>query len=74
MALGTLALSSWMPVESAALRLGALWLAMPLVLRIDLAELPDLLRGPAQVVSLVAVIVAGAVTASRASTFDLREA
>jgi hypothetical protein len=72
LALGALALSSWIAVEPAALALGGAWVAAPLALRFDIGDLLALLGGPVQVASLIAAACAGAVTVVRHSAYDYR--
>jgi hypothetical protein len=73
LALGALALSSWMAIEPAAIALASVWVAAPLVLRLDVGDLLDLLGGPVQLASLIAAACAGTVTVLRRSAYDYRE-
>jgi hypothetical protein len=70
----TLALSTWIDVELAALVVGGLWIVLPLTLTVPTTELIDLIAGPFQVGSIAIAAIAGAATAARRSTFDYREA
>jgi hypothetical protein len=74
LALGAIALSSWVRIELAAAALAFVWVSLPLVLRWRDADLLDLLRGPVQVLSAAIVVVAVIVTALRQTAFDYREA
>ena len=74
LALGALALSSWIPLDLAAAVLGGAWVAVPIVLRLELGDLVDALTGPAQALSLVVVAAAAAVVVGRRSSFDYLEA
>jgi hypothetical protein len=69
LATGALALSRWLPVELAATALGVVWVAAPLALRLRVDDLLELLGTPAQIGSLIVVLVGGAVFALSAGRF-----
>jgi hypothetical protein len=72
--LGTLALSSWLPIETAAIVVGASWVGALLTPRMLVPELLDLFAGPVQLVALAVAVASVAVTALRRSSYDYREA
>ena len=62
----TLALSTWIDVERAhAIVVGAVWIALPLVLRLPVADLLDAFAGPVQIMSAVAAAVGALVVVAR---------
>ena len=73
LAVGAIALSSWISVEVAAFALGTAWVAIPLVLRLPVADLFDLFGAPAQIASIVAAALAIGVTVARRHAFEYRE-
>lgn len=74
LALGVLALSSWVSIEVASLTLGGLWISVPMTIRLPWRELIDLLGRPTQLTSLLAIAAAIAITLARRNSFDYREA
>jgi hypothetical protein len=74
LALGALALSSWVSIEVASLLLGGLWISVPMTMQLPLRELLDLLGRPTQLTSLIVGAVAIAITLTRRDAFDYREA
>lgn len=73
MAVVSLALSTWLSIERAALSVAIAWLAAPIVAALPAAELIDATAGPGQFVALVAAAVATLVITTRRSFLDLRE-
>ena len=65
-----LALSTWIDVDRAALIVGAIWLAVPVALRIPVHEMLDAFAGPVQVVSAVVIAAGAAIAFARQSKFD----
>jgi hypothetical protein len=74
LALAALALSSWVAIEVAAILVGGAWVTVPIVLRLPVADLLDLLGGPAQLAAVLVATGAVVVTVSRRSAFDYQEA
>lgn len=74
LSLGALALSSWVSIESAALTLGGLWVAVPISVRLPVSDLLELLGRPTQMVSLIVIATALAITLTRRNAFEYREA
>lgn len=74
LALGALALSSWMSIEAAAVSIGVSWAAVLVGLRLPVAELLDLFAGPLQVVAFTVVVGSVAMTVLRRSSYDYWEA
>ncbi len=74
LSLGALALSSWVSIESAALTLGGLWVAIPISLRLPVSDLVELLGRPTQLVSLMVIATALAITLTRRNAFEYPEA
>lgn len=74
LAAAALALSSWFDIERAAIGVGLAWLLPPMVLRLDLHRLLELLGTPAQLVSMLVFAVAAGVVLIRRDTFEFREA
>jgi hypothetical protein len=72
--LGTLALSSWLQIETAAIVMGASWVGALLTPRLRVPELLDLFAGPVQIVALAVAVASVAVTALRRSSYDYQEA
>jgi hypothetical protein len=73
LAVGAIALSSWVRVEVAAIALGTAWVATPVILRLPVADLFDLFGAPAQIASILAAAVAIATTVARRHAFEYRE-
>ena len=73
LAVGAIALSSWVRVESAAVAVGTAWVAIPVVLRFPVADLFDLFGAPAQIASIVAAASAIGVMVARRDAFEYRE-
>ena len=73
LALATLALSSWMPVELAAVLVGSAWFAAPLLWGRSVSDALSILGGPIQIGSLVVTAMAATVMAVRLATFEYRE-
>ena len=73
LAVGAIALSSWVRVETAAIALGTAWVAVPLVLRLPVADLFDLFGAPVQIASVVAAVLAVGVMVARRHAFEYRE-
>lgn len=65
----TLALATWVSVESASLLVAMAWLAAPIVLRLHPAEVIDTIGGQGQWVAIVLAVAASAVVAYRRDTF-----
>jgi len=74
LALGALALSSWMSIEAAAMSIGGSWAAVLVGLHLPVVELLDLFAGPLQVVALTVVVGSVVVTVLRRSSYEYREA
>ena len=68
----TLALATWISVESASLVVAVAWLAVPIVLRLHPAELIDAIGGRGQVVAIVIAVAASALVTVRRDTFAYR--
>ena len=73
MAVVSLALSTWVPIEQAALGLAIAWIAAPIVALVPAAEVIEATAGPGQFVALVAAALAALVITNRRSFFELRE-
>jgi hypothetical protein len=73
LAVVTLALSTWIDVERAAIVVGGVWIAVPAALHLPVHDLLDAFAWPVQVVSAVAAAVGALVTITRQSKFDYRE-
>ena len=73
LAVVTLALSTWIDVERAAIVVGGVWVALPVALRLPVHDLLDAFAGPVQIVSAVAAAVGALVVVARQSKFDYRE-
>jgi hypothetical protein len=74
LAAGALALSSWIDIERAAIGLGLVWLVPPMLLRLQLHRLLELLGTPAQLISLLVLVTAVGIVTTRRDTFDHWEA
>ena len=74
LAAGALALSSWVDIERAAIGLGLAWLVPPMLLRLPVHRMLELLGTPTQVLSVLALVTAAGVVMARRDTFDHREA
>ena len=68
----TLALSSWIEVEAAAVLLVGAWTAVALALRFGASDLIAAYAGPLQVVSAVAILAAAVTTLARRTEYDYR--
>jgi hypothetical protein len=66
----TLALATWISVESASLVVAVAWLAVPIVVRLHPTELIDTIGGRGQWVAIVLAVAASAVVAFRRDTFE----
>ena len=73
MAVVSLALSTWVPIEHAALGVATVWIAAPVVALRPAAELIDATAGPGQLVALGAAALAALVIMNRRSFLDFRE-
>lgn len=73
MAVVSLALSTWVPIEHAALGVATAWIAAPVVASRPAAELIDATAGPGQLVALGAAALAALVITNRRSFLDFRE-
>jgi hypothetical protein len=73
LAVVTLALSTWIDVERAAIVVGGVWVALPVALRLPVHDLLDAFAGPVQIVSAVAAAVGALVVVARQSKFEYRE-
>ena len=73
MAVVSLALSIWMPIEHAALGVATAWIAAPVVASRPAAELIDAAAGLGQLVALGAAVLAALVITNRRSFLDFRE-
>ena len=69
----TLALSTWIAVERAAVVVGVAWVVAPLVVHTDVRELLDAFATMIQIGSVVALAAAIAVVFARQSTLEYRE-
>ena len=74
LATGALALSSWIDIERAAIGLGLAWLVPPMLLRLQLHRLLELLGTPAQLISVLVLVTAVGIVTTRRNTFDHWEA
>ena len=74
LAAGALALSSWIDIERAAITLGLAWLVPPMLLRLPLHRLLELLGTPTQLLSLLVLVTAAGVVMTRRDMFDHWEA
>ena len=68
--LGALALSSWVPIELAAMALAGTWVVVPLALSTGPGALLDALTGPVQVVSAVVVALGAVLIVARRTEFE----
>jgi hypothetical protein len=71
---GALALSSWVGIERAAIACALVWIAPAIVLRVPIERMIGWFAGPAQIMSLVTVAIAGAVVSVRRDQFEHMEA
>jgi len=71
--LGALALSSWWPIEMAAIVLAGAWIAVPVSLAAGPGDLLDALTGSVQVVSAVVVAVGVVLIVARRTEFEAAE-
>jgi anti-sigma factor RsiW len=71
----TVALSSWMSVEWAALTVGVVWFAGVLTLRVSVSvgAVVDAIAGPIQIVSLASVFAGVAIITVRRTAYEYRE-
>lgn len=74
LASGALALSAWIDIERAAIGLGIAWLVPPMLLRLQLHGVLELLGAPAQLISVLALVTAVGVITTQRDTFDHWEA
>lgn len=74
MAVVSLALSTWVPIEHATLGVATAWIVAPVVASRPAAELIDATAGPGQLVALGTAAVAALVITNRRSFLDFREA
>lgn len=72
---GAIALSSWMPIEWAAIGVATVWFGGVLTLRIrvPLDDLVEALSGPVQIVSLVSAAAGAVVIVVRRTAYEYRE-
>lgn len=73
MAVGSLALSTWVPIEHAALGVASAWIVTPFVASRPMGELINAAAGPGQLVAVGAAALAALVIANRRSYLDFRE-
>lgn len=73
MAVVSLALSIWMPIEHSALGVATAWIAAPVVASRPAAELIDATAGLGQIVAFGAAVAAAVVITNRRSFLDFRE-
>ncbi len=73
LSLVTLALSSWVEIETASLLVAGTWLMLPIAMRLQDSDVLDAYAGPLQLVCAIAAICGAAMTLARRSTFDYGE-
>ena len=73
MAAVSLALSTCMPIEHAALGVAGTWIVAPIAASLPAAELIDATAGPGQLFAIAAAALAAVVITNRRSFLDLRE-
>lgn len=74
LALGALALSSWLDLEIAWLIVFGLWLSMPFVIRVPAGELIDVFGEPIQIASIAVAAIGTLTMVLRRSNFEYWEA